>query len=276
MLLFLWACKPTIEESPSCNLLPNLCEQRVSDVLFAGTHNSMSAQEEDWLAPNHLYAIPQQLKDGIRALNIDTYYWEDEAYMCHGFCEIGAQPLSWATEEIAIFLEQEPQTVLIITFQASISANDTLSAFAQAGLETEYYHHEQGSAWPTLQELIENQTRLILFSNHDGGQINGYMSQWEHWLDNPYSAQDISDFACIPDRGDQSSATLYNVNHFLTNPIALESLAQEANTKEILHAHLERCKEETGLTPNQLLVDFYSIGSVLEVVREENLLLPNP
>ena len=100
------------------------------------------------------------------------------------------------------------------------------------------------------------------------------MSQWEHWLDNPYSAQELSDFACLPDRGDQSTASLYNVNHFLTNPIALESLAQAANEKEVLREHLARCKQETGLTPNQLLVDFYSIGSVLEVVQEENALLP--
>ncbi|MEC7985839.1 MAG: hypothetical protein VX278_11795 [Myxococcota bacterium] len=276
MLILLWACQSIPEEAVACNLLPNLCEQRVSDVLFAGTHNSMSSQEEEWIAPNHRYAIPRQLQDGIRALNIDTYYWEDEAYMCHSFCEIGAQPLLWATEAIADYVEQEPQTVLIITFQSSISASDTLGAFEQAGLDSERYHHEQGSPWPTLQELIDNRTRLILFSNYDGGHIDGYMSQWEHWIDNPYSAQEVSDFACHPDRGDLSTATLYNVNHFLTNPVALESLAQEANQQDVLRAHLEQCKEETGLTPNQLLVDFYSIGSVLEIVREENLRLPKP
>ena len=136
MLFFLWSCHTVTEDPLSCNLLPNLCTQRVSDVLFAGTHNSMSAQEEGWFAPNHLYAIPQQLQDGVRALNIDTYYWEEESYMCHGFCEIGAQPLSWATQEISDFLEQEPQSVLILTFQSSISAEDTLLAFSEMGLES--------------------------------------------------------------------------------------------------------------------------------------------
>ena len=232
----------------------------------------MSAQEEDWLAPNHIYAIPTQLQDGIRALNIDTYWWEDEAYMCHGYCEIGAQPLQWATDSIADFLQQEPNTVLLITLQSTLTAEQTLVPFAASGLSTELYHHQQQD-WPTLWELIEMQQRVVLFSNHDGGHIDGYMSQWEHWVDNPYSATEVSDFACHVDRGDTETATLYNINHFLTNPIATPQLAEAANTHDVLREHLYRCIEETGRKPNQLLVDFYSIGATLSVVEEYNISL---
>ena len=96
------------------------------------------------------------------------------------------------------------------------------------------------------------------------------MSQWEHWLDNPYSAQTVSDFACMPDRGEPETASLYNINHFLTKPVALPSLAEEANTQSQIEEHIQRCIQETGLLPSQVLVDFYSIGSVLDVVHEYN------
>ena len=59
-----------------CNGSVELCDKRISEALFTGTHNSMSAQEEGWLGPNHIHPIPTQLSDGVRALNIDTYWWE--------------------------------------------------------------------------------------------------------------------------------------------------------------------------------------------------------
>ena len=37
-----------------------------------------------------------------------------------------------------------------------------------------------------------------------------------------------------------------------------------------LWEHLERCHRETGRLPNQLLVDFYSQGDVLDVVSDWN------
>ena len=272
---FIVACTPSISETASetasetCNEMALLCDRRLDEVFFAGTHNSMSASEEGWLGPNHHFAIPQQLQDGIRALNIDTYWWEEQAYMCHGYCEIGAQPLVWATDHIAQFLFDQPNNVLIITFQSTLTAEQTLESFTQSGLSSELYHHTPTQEWPTLQELIDNQQRLVVFSNSDGGS-QGYMDQWMHWLDNPYSAQSVDDFACYYDRGDPETASLYNINHFLTAPIALPELAEEANEQTILSEHIDRCIHETNRYPNQLLVDFYSIGSALSVVQSYN------
>ena len=271
--VFCLSCtSPTSEDSEAetCNEQVEICDRSIAQVLFAGTHNSMSSEQEGWLGPNHIYPIPKQLTDGIRALNIDTYWWEEEPYMCHGYCELGAQPLQYATDSIAQFLSEHPQNVLIITFQSTLTAEQTLEPFIASGLATELYTHTTGTEWPTLSTFIENQTRLLLFSNTDGGRIPGYMSQWEHWLDNPYSAQSVADFSCLPDRGETTTASLYNMNHFLTNPIAQPSLAEEANAKQTIEEHLNRCIAETGLHPTQILVDFYSIGSVLEVVRSYN------
>ena len=59
----------------ACNGHSELCERHVDEVVFAGAHNAMSHQKvEDWMFPHHQAGIPQQLRDGVRALLIDVYY----------------------------------------------------------------------------------------------------------------------------------------------------------------------------------------------------------
>ena len=58
-----------------CNGLGALCERRVNEVVFPGTHNSMSAADErGWYFAGHREGLRSQLEDGIRALLIDTHY----------------------------------------------------------------------------------------------------------------------------------------------------------------------------------------------------------
>jgi hypothetical protein len=58
-----------------CNGAAELCDRRLNDVTFAGTHNSMSAADSPgWLATNQRHDIAKQLEDGIRVLLIDPHY----------------------------------------------------------------------------------------------------------------------------------------------------------------------------------------------------------
>jgi hypothetical protein len=59
----------------ACNGSRALCSRPLNEVAFAGTHNSMAAAgEPGWLFPAQDAGIPAQLRDGIRALLIDTHY----------------------------------------------------------------------------------------------------------------------------------------------------------------------------------------------------------
>ncbi|WP_022927764.1 hypothetical protein [Patulibacter americanus] len=59
----------------ACNGLPELCDRRLDQVVFPGTHNSMSAADRPgWLFANQRLPIPRQLDDGIRLLMIDPHY----------------------------------------------------------------------------------------------------------------------------------------------------------------------------------------------------------
>lgn len=58
-----------------CNGHELLCDRPLSEVTFPGTHNSMAAaSDRGWYFPSQRFGIAQQLRDGVRALLIDTYY----------------------------------------------------------------------------------------------------------------------------------------------------------------------------------------------------------
>jgi hypothetical protein len=59
----------------TCNGYAALCSRRLDQVVFAGTHNSMSsADTRGWLLVNQRRTIRRQLDDGIRLFLIDPHY----------------------------------------------------------------------------------------------------------------------------------------------------------------------------------------------------------
>jgi hypothetical protein len=61
-------------EETGCNGSIELCDRRLDEVVFAGTHNSMAASGDDWLASRQTGGISAQLTRGVRALLIDLHY----------------------------------------------------------------------------------------------------------------------------------------------------------------------------------------------------------
>ncbi len=61
--------------SGKCNGSAALCESRVNEVAFAGTHNSFSAADSPgWYIANQRRTIDRQLRDGIRLFLIDPHW----------------------------------------------------------------------------------------------------------------------------------------------------------------------------------------------------------
>jgi hypothetical protein len=59
----------------ACNGSVSLCELRLNEVVFAGTHNSFSAADSPgWFIANQRRTIPRQLGDGIRLFLIDAHW----------------------------------------------------------------------------------------------------------------------------------------------------------------------------------------------------------
>jgi hypothetical protein len=63
------------ERPDTCNGSAELCDRRLNEVTFAGTHNSMSAGEEPgWAFANQRYPLERQLDDGIRLFLLDPHW----------------------------------------------------------------------------------------------------------------------------------------------------------------------------------------------------------
>ena len=66
--------------SGTCNGSFALCDLRLNEAVFAGTHNSFSALDSpDWFIANQRHDIPRQLEDGIRLFLIDAHWGVEDA-----------------------------------------------------------------------------------------------------------------------------------------------------------------------------------------------------
>jgi hypothetical protein len=85
--------KERAETAPSsCNGTASLCERRLNEVVFPGTHNSMAASDEPgWYFANQRYGISRQLDDGIRALLIDVHFGVYDAATGRVRTDLGAE-----------------------------------------------------------------------------------------------------------------------------------------------------------------------------------------
>lgn len=273
MLLLLLACASSDLDTAdtalrSCNGDPSFCTRPFDQVAVVGTHNSMSSAQDDWLAPNQNVNVLAQLAMGVRALNLDVYEEDGALLTCHGYCSLGSRPLDETLSELRGWLDAHPDQVLSLTFESYITPEQMAASFESAGLAHMSFVREPSALWPTLDEMIEANTRLVVWTDNGGGDPAWYADISQHVWETNYAYKEVEDFDCSFRRGreDQSYVILA---HFLTAPIASEDLASQANNGEILRERVQAC-EAVDRRPNLVLVDFVDLGDVFEVVAEIN------
>ena len=139
--------------------------------------------------------------------------------------------------------------------------------FEAAGL-VEYLHTQVlGEPWPTLLEMIDSGRRLVVMAEKDTGGIPWYHDAFTYIQETPYTFEDVGDFNCSSNRGLPDSP-LFMINHWVTP--ALAQAADSANSASVLNQRIADCREERGLTPNILGIDFYARGDTLDVVAALN------
>ncbi len=230
----------------------------------------MSNAEDAWLAPNQSYPVVRQLRDGIRGLMLDTHEDADGVpSLCHGNCAFGEKPLVDGLREIAMFLQCNPREVVTIIFEAYVTPDETAAAFEASGLVDLVHVQPKGAPWPTLGELIAKDERLIALTDDAAGHPDYYEYVWDLAWDNPYAAETPADMKCEVGRGDPANA-VFIFNHFLTNPTADKTLAEQVNHNPFFLDRVQSCAAQTSDFPNFVTVDFYEIGDVLGVVKTLN------
>lgn len=134
--------------------------------------------------------------------------------------------------EIATFLAEHPHEVLTIVYQDDADQAGIIADLTEAGLTDLVYAHE-GGGWPTLGEMIEAQTRLVVTAQDAGPPPTWFHNVWQVGFDTPYTFMDPTDMSCDLNRG-AASNDLFLLNHWLSTDAGLPSpRMQELRTRTI-------------------------------------------
>ncbi|KAF9570414.1 hypothetical protein EC968_001813 [Mortierella alpina] len=239
------------------------------------------------LGANQNNDISIQLKDGIRALMLDTYSPSTgntgEIQLCHTACTLlDGGTLSKALGQIKTFLENNPDEVITIFFEnaGNLAASQFQTVFTAVGMDK--YSYTQPVAlgdWPTLGEMIATGKRLVSFVD-SGVDVNvpWLMSEYDYIFETPYSIVRDTPYPCTIDRPKDQRRQLYVLNHFVSGSIFLNgqdidipepSLANVTNTIDLTN-HINSCQAAFLQIPNFIAVDFYEQGNLLQATAAVN------
>lgn len=257
-----------------CNGSVGNCEKKYNAVSYLTTHNAFNTDSEGFSFPNQHLGIADQLNQGVRAFMLDVYDFWGTTTQYHGSFALGTQALSSDLNEIKAFLDVNSNEIVTLILECYVSANEIESELISTGLMPYVYTHVNGTAWPTLQEMINLNKRLVLFSDvADASPTQGwYHYVWNFAVETHYSVNNVNDFTDAYNRGD-SLNDLFIFNHFVTNGVTgtgMDSEAAIANEYNFLLNRIELNYALKGKFTNFITVDFFELGNALDVVNSLN------
>lgn len=273
LLLTIIGCLSFFIVNAQCNGYTELCAKKFNEVSTVMTHNAFNNTDDGFILTNQTHTISTQLENGVRGLMLDVYNVDGVISQYHGFSTLGIEPLSEDLAEIKNFLDNNPNEIISIIFQSAVTSTDIENELDNAGLMSYLHHHTLGTEWATLQEMINDNERLVIFSESDDGLATQtwYHYAWAHVFDTDYSYSFPTDFHCGVNRGDVSN-DLYLVNHWITTAVGTGDIIQAAivNNNPLLIDRLQECEGSTGKLPNFIGVDFYELGDAFEAAETLN------
>lgn len=282
-----------------CNGHSNLCDLPANEIVYATLHNAGSTAESGSLIfKNHILDLGRALSAGYRGINIDIGKCFGQVKLVHGPCLTSSRNLSNVLTEIANFLQKNPNEVLMIPTQLATplsgGASVTLLEIEQGFKAVpEFYnllynHPGVGQPWPTLRELIAANTRVLFFhyngesctkvalpSNEANACPFGFHPWFRYAAETQFSFSTLkqlqnTSYSCMITRGGSSVKDFFGINVFLTPPQIVPT-SKLINTYDFLKSHVQACTDlNEGLQGNLILINYWGIGDLLEVVSDLN------
>lgn len=155
----------------ACNGHDELCDLKYSEVTFIGAHNS--AFDGNLPVHNQFVPVTRQLDLGVRFLQAQTQEKDGGIQMCHTHCwMLDVGPLSDYLVDVKSWMDDHPDDVvsLILTNIDRLPVSQFDDVFESTGLKDLVFHPSGTLAkneWPSLQNLIDDGTRLVVFMGGD-------------------------------------------------------------------------------------------------------------
>ena len=276
-------------ETEACNGMVLLCHRTYDNVTFPETHNGHATHEDGiyYPASNHRTGLNAQWNAGIRAFMIDTHYATPNAdsgeavRLCHGSnsdvyspCYYGqVNAVDWLSN-LKQLMDSKPRDVVTLLIESHVSAEHVMYVLNQSNLSDWMFTHTLGEEWPTLIELIEQDTRLVVFWEQGTAesypQIHDFVVHG--WTTN-YGEDSTDDMNCEVHRGD-GSQPVWHMNHWVSNSIGLAdpTRSEQVNDYQLLLARAIECWEFHENRPTFIAVDWWEDGDVVAVAEQINLM----
>lgn len=278
LLLLIFLTSIGFHSKSQCNGAFSLCSKRYNEVAYLTTHNAFNSAQDNFNFPNQNVDLTGQLNLGVRAFMLDVYDLFGTTVVYHGSAILGSNTLEEELTKIKVFLDNNPSEIVTIILECYVSATAIQNEMNQTGLMSYVYEHPSGSPWPTLQTMISDGTRCVVFSDVDDASASQgwYHYMWTNMVETHYSINDIVDFTCDFNRGD-SINDLFILNHFITSSVlgtGIEAQALLANSNPFFINRAVQCQQEKAKFPNFVTVDFVDLGDAKLVVEQLNGLEP--
>lgn len=167
-----WVLAAHVASSIACNNSPDLCNRLYNNITYLGAHDSpfvRNASNGYTISGNQFYNTSQQLSSGVRLVTAQVHRSNSAWRLCHSDCSLyDAGLLSDWLASIGSWLDANPTdvvTVLLVNADDA-KASDLASQYEAANVVRFAYTPSSKSAsmsWPTLQSLIDANTRLLSF-----------------------------------------------------------------------------------------------------------------
>ena len=243
-------------------------------------------------------SIETQLYLGVRGLMLDLYDHNGSIYLCHKTCIFGDNGsfVNEMNQTIIPFLKNNPSAVLTIFLEDHSSRenlNIALNQIHELGKFTFNPQKWQGySNWPTLNEMIDKNQRLIFISESeknsgyyetDSGEVHiifgedlnveNYWSLGSTVMSHDYSCK--SRWDNVPIFTKKASSFYYSwdrlfvMNHFHGIPFASHS-ETDNSFATLLFREEHYCRPVAQKMPNYLAVDNITRGDAMEYIEWHN------
>ncbi|CAL9100413.1 unnamed protein product [Musa textilis] len=214
--------------------------------------------------------VTQQLNNGVRALMLDTYDFEDDIWLCHstgGKCyDITAfEPAIDTMKEVETFLAANPSEIVTLILEDYVETPNGLpKLFNDSGL-TKYWFPvssmpRDGQDWPLVSDMVAGNQRLIVFTSIKSKQdTEGIAYQWNYMVENQYGDDGMEEGKCF-NRAESASLSdttksLVLVNYFSSIPV--KQTTCEDNSGRLINM-LNTCYgAANNRWANFVAVDFY-------------------
>ena len=273
--IFFFGC--VAKSNSQCNGYESLCFKKYNEVAYLTTHNSFSSFEDGFYLPNQNLNISSQLNQGVRAFMLDVYLDNDALVLYHGVAELGFSLFEDVLNEFKTFIDENPNEVITLILEDYSTVSSLSDALSSSGIIQDLFEYDEIYGWPTLQEMIDIDKRVVLFSDNEvQNSPSWFHFLWDHAVETHFSNESIDDFSCDFNRGEAQNS-LFILNHFITNfQLVLTNLelyneqVEEVNSNPYFINRVYDCASEKDKFPNFITVDFFDVGNCSEVVNTLN------